>query len=174
MCIRLYCHSRYMEYHVYQIWYKMCTFAEIKTLVTFICIPPLGKAPNSMINNTLTCSLPLHCHRYTILRISVSLKLISFLTESQASSPTSFWEAIWYNLAEKAKGPCFLSDFFLREAWPVRGQHSKESPRRGQQPPSSQDFCHTPQLISPPAARRRNSSNPTTLPRPACSLGASR
>lgn len=126
MCIRLYCHSRYMEYHVYQIWYKMCTFAEIKTLVTFICIPPLGKAPNSMINNTLTCSLPLHCHRYTILRISVSLKLISFLTESQASSPTSFWEAIWYNLAEKAKGPCFLSDFFLREAWPVRGQVSHQ------------------------------------------------
>lgn len=101
MRICLYCHNRHMGNHVYQIWYKICMFAEIKTLVKFICIPPLGRAPNPIINNTITCSLPLLSHRYTILRISVSLKLISFLAETQARGATSFRKG-W-----KGKKPLF-------------------------------------------------------------------
>lgn len=116
MSVCVYCHRRHMGNHAYQIWYKLCMLAEIKTPVKFICILSLGKAPNSTINNIIPCRLSVLCHWYMILTISGFKNLISSLTETQISSPTFLQKAIWYKWTKRKKGPHFLHNLSF-EKW---------------------------------------------------------
>ena len=105
ICMCTYCHRRHVENHVYQTWYKICMFAKMKTPVKFICILSLGKAPKCTINTTIPWRLSLLHHRHVTLRISVPLKLISSLTETQATSPTFLQKDIWYKWTKRKKVP---------------------------------------------------------------------
>lgn len=116
MCMWMYCYRRHMGNQVYQIQYKICMFAEMKTSVKFIRIPFLGKAPDPTINNTIPCSLSLLCHRYAILSICFSKAyLLPYRNPSQ--QPYFPSERHLIQTAEKEKSSRFLWDLFLQEVW---------------------------------------------------------
>lgn len=165
MCMCMYCYRRHMGNHVYQIQYKICMFAEIQTSVKFIRILFLGKAPDPTINNTIPCSLSLLCYRYTILSISVSLKLISSLTETQASSPTFHQKDIWYKRPKRKKVPVSFETFSFKKCvpWLVR-KTTISAPWRehDSRADSKESPCRESAAVLKPGVWQHTSANLTT------------
>lgn len=189
MSLCVYCHRRHMGNRAYQIGYKLCMLAEIKTLVKFICILSLGKVPNSTINNIIPCSLSVLSHWYVILSISSFFK--SYLPPYRNPSHQPYFpsESYLIQMDQKEKMAPFPLQPLLQKVRPVHwrvickeNHHllsldkaesragSKASPCTEPAAFRNSGVLHTPQLISL-AVERRSLSSLATLPESGGPLG---